>query len=269
MAGLIYDETGDRMSPSHASKGNVRYRYYISNRLMHETASATDGWRLPARQLETAVCDAIGQFMRNGVPLIEALDMSGASPDRQQQIIDAAANWANNLLADARHRHAGIQSLVRRVSLQSTEIQIDLMAWELHDLLLTQGKQYIGVDDSVRVTAPIQLKRRGVEARLILNTSQPPTTRDETLISLIAQAHCWMADLASGKANTIRDIALSASVDESDISRFLPLAFLASDIVEAIVAGKQPVDLTTERLKRIRSLPHAWQDQRRLLGFPA
>ena len=78
-----------------------------------------------------------------------------------------------------------------------------------------------------------------------------------------------MADLVSGKAGTIRDIALRASLGESDISRFLPLAFLAPDIVEAIVAGKQPVDLTTEKLKRIRSLPHAWKDQRRLLGFPA
>lgn len=78
-----------------------------------------------------------------------------------------------------------------------------------------------------------------------------------------------MDDLVTGNAGSIRDIALRASMDESDVSRFLPLAFLAPDIVEAIVAGKQPVDLTTERLKRIRSLPHAWKDQRRLLGFPA
>ncbi len=269
LAGLIYDDTGDRMSPSHASKGNVRYRYYISNRLMHETASATDGWRLPARQLETAVCDAISQFMRNGVRLIDALGMSGASPDRQQQTIAAAGTWVATMLSDAAHRHAGIQRLVRRVSLQPTEIHIDLMAQELHDLLLTQGKQDIDANETLRVTAPIQLKRRGVEARLIITTSQPPATRDETLISLVAQAHCWMDDLASGKANTIRDLALRASMDESDISRFLPLAFLAPDIVEAIVAGKQPVDLTTERLKRIRSLPRAWKDQRRLLGFPA
>jgi len=104
---------------------------------------------------------------------------------------------------------------------------------------------------------------------VITTTSQPPTTRDETLISLIAQAHCWMDDLASGKASTIRDLAQRASMDESDVSRFLPLAFLAPDIIEAIVGGKQPVDLTTERLKRIRSLPHGWKDQRRLLGFPA
>ncbi len=259
LAGMLYDDTGDRMSPSHASKGSVRYRYYISNRLMHETASATHGWRLPARQLEQAVCEALGQFMRNGVRLVDALDISRTSPDRQQHAIAVAGHWVKNVLSDTTKRHAGIRDLVHRVSLQPTEIHIDLKARELRDLLLARNS---------RVTAPIQLKRRGVETRLIIAASQPPTGRDKTLISLVAQAHCWMDDLVTGKASTIRDIAQRASMDESDVSRFLPLAFLAPDIVEAIVAGKQPVELTTEKLKRIRSLPHAWKDQRRLLGFP-
>jgi len=51
------------------------------------------------------------------------------------------------------------------------------------------------------------------------------------------------------------------------MSRFLPLAFLAPDIVEAILAGKHPIELTAEKLKRIGMLPFAWDDQRRLLGF--
>jgi hypothetical protein len=46
----------------------------------------------------------------------------------------------------------------------------------------------------------------------------------------------------------------------------LPLAFLAPDIVEAILQGRQPVELTALRLKRTR-LPLSWVEQRRLLGF--
>jgi hypothetical protein len=43
--------------------------------------------------------------------------------------------------------------------------------------------------------------------------------------------------------------------------------FLAPDIVEAIVAGHQPAELTVTRLIRLEDLPLSWAEQRRLLGF--
>jgi len=43
--------------------------------------------------------------------------------------------------------------------------------------------------------------------------------------------------------------------------------FLAPDIVESIFAGRQPVELTPEKLKRLRNLPQSWEEQRQLLGF--
>ncbi len=47
----------------------------------------------------------------------------------------------------------------------------------------------------------------------------------------------------------------------------MPLAFLAPDIVEAILDGRQSVELTAESLKRLPALPTDWDAQRRLLGF--
>ncbi len=58
-------------------------------------------------------------------------------------------------------------------------------------------------------------------------------------------------------------------IDASDVGRNIQLAFLAPDIVEAILAGRQPVELTARRLRRIGALPLEWNHQRRLLGFPA
>ena len=52
-----------------------------------------------------------------------------------------------------------------------------------------------------------------------------------------------------------------------DVSRILPLGLLAPDIVEAILAGSQPTDLTVSRLKRLSDLPVSWNQQRRVLGF--
>jgi len=62
-------------------------------------------------------------------------------------------------------------------------------------------------------------------------------------------------------------LAAREAVDRSDLGRILPLAFLAPDIVEAIVAGSHPADLTASRLRRMGQLPLEWSAQRDLLGF--
>ena len=64
---------------------------------------------------------------------------------------------------------------------------------------------------------------------------------------------------------TIREIARREHLDGSDVGRFLPLAFLAPDVVETIVAGKQPSGLTTLALRRASPVPSNWDAQRRAL----
>ena len=68
---------------------------------------------------------------------------------------------------------------------------------------------------------------------------------------------------------SIRALAQREKIHESDISRVLQLAFLAPDIVEAILAGRHPRGVTVYSLKRLSNLPGGWGDQRRLLGFAA
>ena len=53
LTGLVFDETGDRLSPTHAQNHGRRYRYYISNRLMEAHRKEKDGWRLRAEHLRT------------------------------------------------------------------------------------------------------------------------------------------------------------------------------------------------------------------------
>ncbi len=79
----------------------------------------------------------------------------------------------------------------------------------------------------------------------------------------------WFDRIVKGKVASIKEIAREEGFDEGDVSRFMPVAFLAPDIVETILAGKQPLELTAERLKRLRFLPHSWEEQRHLLGFHA
>jgi hypothetical protein len=66
---------------------------------------------------------------------------------------------------------------------------------------------------------------------------------------------------------SVTDLAKLHGVDRCEAGRTLPLAFLAPDIVEAILDGRQPLELTATRLKRIGELPPNWSAQRALLGF--
>ncbi len=92
---------------------------------------------------------------------------------------------------------------------------------------------------------------------------------DDKLIALVARAHVWSEQLVSGTCGSINEIAALNGIHASDVGRHLQLAFLAPDIVEAIFAGNQPIELTAQHLRRIGTLPLQWDRQRRQLGIQA
>jgi hypothetical protein len=120
------------------------------------------------------------------------------------------------------------------------------------------------------IKLPFELRRRGVEARLVLgNKQQQPGDTDAVLLDTIARAADWLPRLTSQKALSIAEIGRQDDVDDGEISRTLPLAFLAPDILETIVQGRQPITLTATYLKRLKPLPTSWFEQRCVLGFAA
>ena len=102
---------------------------------------------------------------------------------------------------------------------------------------------------------------------IITDDRERPPAPDPHLIKAIAQGHHWFTQIKTGDVSAIRDLAECHGVNQGDISRILRLGLLAPDIVEAIMAGKQPMELTVTRLKRIGDLPISWTEQRGILGF--
>jgi len=90
---------------------------------------------------------------------------------------------------------------------------------------------------------------------------------DAALIKALARGHVWFNELAKGKASSINEIARQENLTGRYVSRIIQFAFLAPDITEAILAGRQPVDLTVETITREIDIPLAWTEQRVLLGF--
>ena len=73
-----------------------------------------------------------------------------------------------------------------------------------------------------------------------------------------------MDQVVKGQALNQRAIAASIGINERYISRILPLAFLAPDITEAILDGRQATALS---LDDCVNLPMIWTEQRRALRF--
>ncbi|WP_424944147.1 hypothetical protein [Aliiroseovarius crassostreae] len=61
LEGKLFDETGDRLTPSHSRKNGKRLRYYISRRLIKDRSRKhSDAWRLPAEQVESLLAELVG-----------------------------------------------------------------------------------------------------------------------------------------------------------------------------------------------------------------
>ncbi len=104
--------------------------------------------------------------------------------------------------------------------------------------------------------------------KLVVGNGSPATAApDPALIDAVTKGHVWFEQLRTGEVRSVRDLARRVGCDRADVGRTLRLGLLAPDIVETILEGRHPVTLTATRLKRLSSLPLAWSDQRKVLGF--
>ncbi len=269
LTGLLYDETGERLCPTHATKQGRRYRYYISKRLMHREGSPKDGWRLPARHLEELVIGALKRFLTDGLQVAAALELSRASPQSQSDLIDRAQRAAHELsIDDPAGCRQVLERLVESITLGSGSLCIQIRKVGLGEILSaeTEGDRDRS-EEHYDLTLPISPRRRGVEARLLIGdgkTSPPP---DEALVALVRKGHRRWEKLVNGEVGSVQELAKAEGVHASDIGRSLHIAFLAPDIIKAILAGRQPAELTATQLRRIGNLPIEWAHQKAMLGF--
>src|ERR1700730_356032 len=109
----------------------------------------------------------------------------------------------------------------------------------------------------------MQLKRRGVELRLVVGDhNRSAATVGLPLLKAVARAHRWFDEISTGKARSLAEIAAHEGLAVRYVGRLIRLAFLAPDIVESIVEGRQPTTLTAEALPRRIDLPLSWHSQR-------
>ena len=262
LTGLVFGESGNRLTPTHAKKGSVRYRYYIDQTPSDGGAARL---RLPAQELESAVIDAVAEFLKDRSRVMDAMGPIEADVARTR--LHTAAALANDLATASNSKKLELLvRLVSRVTVFKASIEIAL---EVGALWSTQDVANSGDDGIALIRVPVQLKRCGMAVRLIVGAQGEPAARgvDAKLVGLIAKAHDWFDRLSSGRCDGVQALALEEQISGSYVTRVMYLAFLAPDLVQRIVRGDHPLDLTADRLMDMVPLPEAWEAQRVLLGM--
>jgi len=123
---------------------------------------------------------------------------------------------------------------------------------------------------TLTVRVPITFKTRGGRKLVISPDGVPswaaPRARiDNTMVKALARAFRWRQLIERGIYATVAEIAAAEKINPSYVSRVLRLTLLAPDIVETILDGRQPAELTMAAL--LKPFPVAWGEQRRLLGL--
>ena len=247
LLGKLFDENGQPLTSSHTRKGDQRYRYYVARAHQGEretSGTADTGWRLPADSLERKVRVLTNELIADRALMIQAATKAGITADRFPQLLARLESAA------------GIDDTLQKVVLGQKQISITIKL---------DGDPIL----EIQRTFPFETQRRAAGHKIVIPGAAPADQmpKDASLIKTIGRALEWWEKLSSGKATSAAALAAQEGFTASYVTRVLPLALMAPDLMEAIAEGSQPVQLTSMRLIHGEDLPLGWSEQRQALGF--
>jgi site-specific DNA recombinase len=241
LTGLLYDDAGHRMIPTHATKAGIRYRYYVS--LPHlkgesKTVSVGSVSRIPATDIEDIIVKSMNEHLvaQHGQPT-----SSGANADDRgviaEQVVRIDVHKDRLIL---RFKSAGSEE-----AYQSTDDQLLSIPW-----------QKSPSRKSRQILIPLGVPRNQVRPTRI--------ERRARLVGAISRGRRWLDEIVSGSVTHIEQIATRQKCSVRQVNMTISLAFLAPALVKAAVEGRLPRGIGVERL---RDAPAEWSRQFETLGL--
>jgi hypothetical protein len=222
------------MTPSYAVKGGVRYRYYISGATKDgQQGVAGKITRVPAADVERIVIDTLATLTALTIDLGAGLD-----PERER-----------------------LRQFVERITIRPGAIEIALTL----DAAAIVGNSSLVAPWS---KTPTRVQRE-IIAPAQGQWEDPRAMSSDTrsrLLAAIGKARRWLDELTSGRTPDIEALAAREDRSPRSAAMLLSLAFLAPDLVKAIVENRMPRGIG---LTRMTDLPSDWDEQRRVLGVRA
>ena len=256
------------MSATQTHKGPRRYRYYISQALLqYREEEAGSVVRLPAAQLEELVIGELQALLLDGPRILSTRILAMQPASIQQVFLKKAQELAKKMPGlPIRKQIELLQSWNPRITVGRHEVTIELpISRVLHTLSGDlYERQRWGTDSPLKLSVFVNLKRSGIETRLVASNGTPViahTALIEKLQKALHKALAWNEKLMTGKAKKMAEIARADGVTERFVAQRIQLAYLAPDIMKRIIEGDVPNTLTLESFKN-RQIPLDWKEQR-------
>jgi site-specific DNA recombinase len=237
LTGLLFDDAGHRMVPTHATKAGIRYRYYVSLPHLHgesKTASVGSVSRVPAPDIENIIVKSLNEH------LIAQKEKPTFSLTR---VSDGKAALAQ----------------VARI-----DVQVDCLTVRL------KSPGHEAVDDHL-LLIPWQKPPSRRSRQILIPHGIPkseirptPIERRARLVSAIARGRRWLDEIVSGSVTDVQQIASRQKCSVRQVNMTISLVFLAPDLVRTAVEGRLPRGIGVERL---RDAPPEWSRQFEALGL--
>ncbi len=232
LAGRIFDDRGNRMTPSHARKRGIKYRYYLSSVLLQgQSERAGSISRVPAAEIETVVVSSIREHLK----------LSASADDRSL-----------------------IDTYIGRVEIQPGKLVIKLVQAQRR-----KGRAQGDLTLHIPWHKPPSKRRREI---LMPDAIEPQNARPiraetrATLVAAIARGRRWLKELVDDATITVESIAKRERCSIRKINMTISLAFLAPDLVKAAIEGRLPRGMGVARLA---DAPAEWSRQHQMLGLLA
>jgi site-specific DNA recombinase len=244
LTGRLFDDRGNRMSPTHTNKGGARYRYYVSQGMLQRKPLAAGAIRrVPAAEIEVLISAALRRH----------LQANGTDGLGDRELVE---RHVERVTLSRKHIHLQLRQIGDApVQTDAEEEASRPVCEQLHG--------------TVNVTIPwttLQAAAKGIIHVPAHNTPMTPSRRDALLMA-IAKARNWIDDLAHGRAASFAAIARREGKVERHVRLLAPLAFVSPRIVSALLEGTAPAGLTITALAR--TLPWSWAEQERRAPWAA
>src|SRR5262249_48041465 len=204
LIGRLYDDRGNRMTPSHVRKDGIKYRYYLSSPLLRgQPARAGSVQRVPAPEVEALVASAVREHCKD----------SAESDDRDL-----------------------IRSHVVRV-----DLQVDQLAIELKAVSNAMGDDRLVLRIPWKKTPMMRRREIIVPVSISAHELRPIRAKTRaTLVASIARGRHWLDEIVSGTVTSVEQIAAREQCSIRQVHMTISLAFLAPSLIKAAIEGKLP-----------------------------
>ncbi|MGX7926564.1 hypothetical protein ACWPMX_08325 [Tsuneonella sp. HG094] len=217
--------------------------------------------RIPAREIEAAVIERVAEALDDPIGLTARAGLTLHSGYLRQTMA-----MAEGLAEQVRAKdYQLVRELVSSVRVRASEITVELSSEALVERLKLELDNRTRAD-VISLIAKVRLTRTGRAVRLVHSNGLAATagTADPGLVALLVTARRWWDHLATGEID-IATLSRKEGVNDSWMSRVIRINFLSPRIIDAILAGTQPVNLTARWLRQ-NDLPLNWDEQWDLLA---